>query len=560
MPAIGGKGLRVYRLRGEIPARSGFQPRPIFVVKCLQILALAIGAASLCPASDAAERFYKAGERAQKAGDTLKAYLLFARAAQLDPVNPSYAARRMALQTAASLTPTPRLGPDPADETIGNALRAEGLLSDDLPGAAPAAPPPRLSGASGRHSFDLRGAPQMIFEQVAGAYGIQVIFDSAYQAPPPLRFRITDAGYVEALRALEAAADSFFVPLGERFAMVARDTAQKRTELTPVMSLAVPIPERISVQEAQEISTAVQQTIEIRRISLDPLRRIVYFRDAVSKVLAARQMFENLSRLRAQVEVDIEFLSVSNTSTLNYGLSLPTAFNIVDFGTALLNRPAPALGQSFFALAGGGGTLLGLGIADAAAFATLAKASAQTVLRAEIVALDGQPATLHVGDRYPVTTSNFSGTGGSVGFQNSGFAPTIQFEDLGLMLKVTPAVHENHEVTLDVDAQFKTLGADSGNGIPVIGTRQYQGKVRLKVGEWAVIAGLVTTNDLETPTGIPGLMNVPWLGRLFSHQTHTRDSTQTLIVLKPHFVALPPWETPSKPIWTGTESRPITPF
>lgn len=528
------------------------------MVKCLQILALAIGAASVSAASDTAERYYRAGERAQKAGDTLKAYLLYARAAQLDPLNGSYAARRMALQTAAPLTATPRLGRDPADESREATLQAEGLLSDDLPETALAAPPPRLSGSPGRHSFDLRGEPQTIFEQVAGAYGIQVIFDSAYQAPP-LRFRIADAGYVEALRALEAAADSFFVPLGEHLAMVVRDTAQKRTELTPVMSLAVPIPERISVQDAQEIATAVQQTMEIRRIGLDAARRVVYFRDAVSKVLAARQVFANLSRLRAQVEVDIEFLSVSNTSTLNYGLSLPTSSSIVDFGTAFLNQPAATNALNFFTF-GGGGTLMGMGIADAAAFATLSRASADTVLRAEIVALDGQPATLHVGDRYPVTTSSFSGAGGAVGFQNGGFAPTIQFEDLGLVLKVTPAVHENYEVTLDVDAQFKTLGADSGNGIPVIGSRQYQGKVRLKDGEWAVIAGLVTTNDAETPTGIAGLMNLPWIGRLFSHQTHTKETTQTLIVLKPHFVALPPWESTSKTIWTGTESRPITPF
>jgi len=523
------------------------------------MLALAIGVASLCHASDAAEGYYKAGERAQKAGDTLKAYLLYARAAELDPMNASYAFRRMALQSAASLTPTQRLGPDPADETLGTALQAGGLISGELSGSELAAPPARLSGAPGKHSFDLRGQAQTIFDQVAGAYGIQVIFDSAYQVPPPLRFHIDDAGYVEALRALEAASDSFFVPLSEHLAMVARHTAQKRTEMTAVMSLAVPIPERISVQEAQEIATAVQQTMEIRRTSLDPTRRVIYFRDAVSKVLAARQMFANLSRLRAQVEVDIEFLSVSSTSTLSYGLSLPTSASIVDFGSAFLNHPAVS-GANFFALAGGGGTLLGLGIANAAAFATLSKASADTVLRAQIVTLDGQVATLHVGDRYPVTTSSYSGAGGGIGFQNGGFAPTIQFEDLGLVLKVTPAVHEDYEVTLDVDAQFKTLGADSGNGIPTIGTRQYQGKVRLKDGEWAVIAGLVSTNDAETPAGIAGLMNLPWIGRLFRHQTHVKESTQTLIVLKPRFVALPPWETAQKPIWTGTESRPITPF
>ena len=530
------------------------------MVKCLQILALAIGAVALCAASDAAERYYKAGEQAQRAGDTLKAYLLYAHAAQLDPMNAAYAFRRMTLQSAAPLTSSPRLGPDPADETLGTTLQAGGLITGELSGSELTAPPPRLSGAPGKHSFDLRGEPQMIFEQVAGAYGIQIIFDPAYQNPPSLRFHIDDASYVEALRALEAASDSFFVPLAEHLAMVVRDTAQKRTELTPVMSLAVPIPERISVQEAQEIATAVQQTMEIRRISLDPARRVVYFRDAVSKVLAARQVFANLSRLRAQVQVDIEFLSVGNTSTLSYGLSLPTSASIVDFGTAFLNHPVAQPGLNFFALAGGGGTVLGMGIADAAAFATLSKASADTVLQAEIVTLDGQPATLHIGDRYPVTTSSFSGAGGGVGFQNGGFAPTIQFEDLGVMLKVTPAVHENYEVTLDVDAQFKTLGSGGINGIPVIDNRSYQGKVRLKDGEWAVIAGLVTTSDSETPTGIAGLMNIPWIGRLFSHQTHVKESTQTLLVLKPHLVALPAWETALKPIWTGTESRPITPF
>src|SRR5258706_14464900 len=119
-------------------------------------------------------------------------------------------------------------------------------------------------------------------------------------------------------------------------------------------------------------------------------------------------MVANLSRLRAQVEVDVEFLSVGNTSTLSYGLSLPTSATIVDFGTKFLNHPAASTGLNFFALAGGGGTLLGMGIANAAAFATLSKSSADTVLRAEIVALDGQPATLHIDDRYPVTTSGCS--------------------------------------------------------------------------------------------------------------------------------------------------------
>jgi general secretion pathway protein D len=303
--------------------------------------------------------------------------------------------------------------------------------------------------------------------------------------------------------------------------------------------------------------TAVQQTLEIRRITLDAAKRVVYFRDTVPKALTARQMFANLSRGRAQIEVDVDFLSVGRTSNLSYGLALPNAAAIIDFGKSFQNLPSSAISGGFFTF-GGGSTLLGLGIANAAAFATLSKSSSQTLLSSQIVALDGQASTLHVGDRYPVIAASFSGDISQA--QDPSLSSAIRFEDLGLVLKITPTVHEGMEVTLDVDAEFKTLGSGAFNGIPVIDSRQYQGKVRLKDGEWAVVAGLVTTADSQTPTGVAGLSSIPWIGGLFTHHTHQQDRSETLLVLKPHLVSLPPWEYVTPALWTGTETRPVTPF
>src|SRR5439155_3305803 len=124
------------------------------------------------------------------------------------------------------------------------------------------------------------------------------VFDADYQIPTPFRFHLEDVSFEVAMRTLETLSNSFLVPVNERVALVARDTAQKRTELAPVMAIAIPIPERISVQEAQEVMTAVQQTLEIRKFSIDPVKRVVYLRDQVSRVTAARAMFANLSRLR----------------------------------------------------------------------------------------------------------------------------------------------------------------------------------------------------------------------------------------------------------------------
>ena len=527
------------------------------MVKCIRILCLAIVAAVACLASESAAYMFEAGEKAMKAGDSLQALLFYSRAAELEPTNSLYARKRAALQSVPALSrPAVSLAPsaamDPAIETIEAQLKAEGVIANTEMAAAP---PPVLSPAPGRQSFDLKGPAQTLFDKVANAYGIQLVFDAAYVLPSPsTTVHITDATAQEALRTLEAATDSFLVPLGEHLAMVGRDTAQKRTELMPVMAVAAPIPERLSAQEAQEIATAVQQTLEIRRISLDSTKRVVYFRDTVPKGLAARRMFADLSRGRAQIEVDVEFLSVGRNSNLSYGLQLPSAAAIVDFGKSFQNIPAVAM-NGFFTF-GGGSTLLGLGIANAAAFATLSKSSTQTLLDAQIVALDGQPASLHVGDHYPVTTSSFSG----IDPGSAGFAPTIDFVDLGLVLKLTPTTHEDMEVTLDVDAEFKSLGSTSVDGIPIINSQQYQGKVRLKDGEWAVVAGLVTTSDSETPTGIAGLSTLPVIGGLFTHHVREQDRSDILLVLKPHLVSLPPWEYVTPALWTGSETRPVTPF
>jgi general secretion pathway protein D len=526
------------------------------MVKALQILCLVLSAAAICAAEDDAARLFAAGEKAAHTGDRLQAYLLYSQAARLDPGNARYARRQAELRGATALSRPAVLAPDPAIETVAAQLQTEGIVEN---GVAAAEPPPVLEPSPGKQSFDLKETVQALFEKVAGAYGVQVALDPGYTPiSGPVRFHITDATADEALRALEAATDSFLVPLSAHSMMVARDTPQKRTELMPVMAMAAPIPERLSAQEAQEIATAVQQTLEIRRISMDPARRVVYFRDIVAKGRAAQQMFANLSRGRAQIEVDVELVSVGRTSNLSYGLSLPQTAAIIPLTRSLQNAAAAATGGALFTF-GGGATLMGLGIVNSTFFATLSESKSDTLLSSQIVALDGQAATLHVGDRYPIITSSFSG-GGVGPAQATAFAPSTQFVDLGLVLKITPTVHEDMEVTLDVDAEFKALGSGSFDGIPVIDSRQYQGKVRLKDGEWAVVAGMLTTSDSESPSGIAWLSDLPWIGGLFTHHVRTHDRSETLVVLKPHLVSLPAWEYVTPTLWTGTETRPASRF
>jgi general secretion pathway protein D len=115
-------------------------------------------------------------------------------------------------------------------------------------------------------------------------------------------------------------------------------------------------------------------------------------------------------------------------------------------------------------------------------------------------------------------------------------------------------------LTLDISSEFKVLGATDANGNPTISSRKYEGKVRLRMDESAIVAGLLGSTDGETISGIPGLANLPWIGRLLRTNNLNKSSDQVLLVLRPHLLSMPPWEFGSTPIWLGTETKPLTLF
>jgi general secretion pathway protein D len=562
------------------------------------LIVLTLAATAWCAEPDPGEarKLYRAAQLSEKKGDTLNAYLLYVRAAALDPSNQEYAFRKNALQAKAVLTAETRLEPDPALEPTPEAeadasqeddqdvaaecdpelapdpdpagaqkapsiaaLLAAGEMSPaEISEAREGLPPPHMADPGTLKSFDLvRLESRSVIEQVTAAFGIQAVFDPQYQAPPPFTFRAQNLKMEEALRALEATTNSIIVPLGEHSAVVFRDSAQRRGDSMANMAIEIPIPERLTVQDAQEILTAVQQTLELRKISIDPGRHMVYVRDQVSKVLAAKQLFAKLSRQRAQVEIEVELLSVTKNSSLSYGLSLSGTVQLLNFGNFLNNAAGAAATMTNYLAFGGGLSLFGIGIADAAALATVSRSSAASVLRAAVVTADGQAATLHIGDRYPIITAGYFGPTTGTG-QVYAPPPTVQFQDLGLSLKVTPSVHEGGEVTLDLDAQYAVLGATVSNGIPAISNRKFVGKVRLAEGEWAVVAGLAESDVGNTISGSFGLEKIPWIGRLLRQNTVSKDSSEVLVVLKPQLVNLPPWEFVNDSLWIGTESMPLS--
>jgi general secretion pathway protein D len=414
-----------------------------------------------------------------------------------------------------------------------------------------------LNGSGIRKDLNLRGNATALFQQVANAYGLSAVFDPDYKPVTSIRFQLEDADYRLALRALGTVTDSFIVPLSEHRFLVANDTPQKRVELEPTVSVTIPIPEPVTAQEAQELVRAVQQAMALQRLTFDSQRRMALIRDRASKVRPAQELFLDLLRFPGQVSIEVQILEARRTRSTTYGASLQTLFPLVNFSDFLNSTPSIPSGFTHFAVFGGGATFFGIGVTNAQVFARMSRSNSRNLLKTEIRSLDGQAASIHVGDRFPIVTSAFIGQ--TQGEQVS-VPPAFTFEDLGLVLKVTPHLHGIEDVTLDVEAELKVLTGESVNSIPIISNRRLQSTVRLRNGEWAVIAGLMTTSEAKTITGPAGLSSLPVIGPLVRKNDRNEDRDDILVVIKPAILSLPPNQAPTRTVWLGSETKPLAPL
>jgi general secretion pathway protein D len=526
------------------------------------LLALALAANAW---ASEASKLYSAGRKAEKAGEIARAYLLYAEAAALEPANHAYWSRSLALQTRAALES--RVMP-PAEEKADEEAAPEpdapdlpAITAHDLAEARKPLPPTRLNAQPIRKDFDLRGDVKTVFETVAHAYGLDCVFDGDYHPTQPIRFQMDQADYREALHALEAVTGSFLVPISDRLFMVVKDTVQKRKEEEPYAAVIIPLPEPTTQQDLTAMITAVQQACGIQKVAWDSRDNIVLMRDAVSKVLTAQQLFHDLLYPRAQILLEMEFVEVAKSSELNYGLPLPSSFPLASFSTFMQNVPQLAQNISGMLRFGAGAALIGIGVANLQLVASLTRSDSDVLAHASARSVDGQPASIHVGQKYPILTGAFVGTTGLTGTAGTYTPPpSFTFQDLGLSLKATPHVHGTEDVTLSIEAEFKVLDGTAANGIPIISNRSVKSDVTLKLGEWAVVAGLVDDEDARSIAGIAGLARIPLIGPLTSNTTHNKSFDRVVIVLRPTLLTAPPDNSLTHLFRMGAETRPLTPL
>jgi hypothetical protein len=524
-------------------------------VICALALLLAAGALFAGSEQKEARRLYDQARKAERTGRIVEAYLLYSQAVARDPQNLEFWGRAQSLRVRANLLSRERLlqsGLTPAGEAPARA--AETLEPPPLPDVLP---PPELKPSGERRNLDLRGDPRTLFTLIARLYRLEALFDPEYPPAAPLSIRLDDANWRDAIRVLEAATGSFVIPTGERQFLVVKDTPQKRAGMEPFVWLTVPVPASVTAADTQELVAILRQVMGINRAGFDPQRRNIYIRDRMSLALPAQQLLLELLRQKAVVALEVELLEVDRSVADRFGMALQNAASLVAFGRPWRSPISIPAGFARFMVFGGGGSLLGFGVAGAQLVAMTSRSVGSTLFRTELRSLEGQPASIHIGERFPIVTAKEI-------LANPADAPSLppsfNFEDLGLAIKATPRVHGVEEMTLTLETTFKALTGEFVDEIPVLANRVYTTEVRVRSGEWTVIAGLMSASEARTISGLAGIARIPVVGPLLSQNTRDRSDRQVLLLIRPRLLSLPAGETPTRPLPTGSEARPRIPL
>jgi type IV pilus assembly protein PilQ len=152
-----------------------------------------------------------------------------------------------------------------------------------------------------------------------------------------------------------------------------------------------------------------------------------------------------------------------------------------------------------------------------------------------ITTLDNRSAQILVGDRVPIRVIDVSSAGGAAANQNVPRA-TVSFEQTGINLRVTPHVTANRQILMEVHAERSNVRPASVDIGFTFQTQQADNQLLVNDGETAVIGGLTVTEVTVTKSGIPFLVDLPILGKLFGFTSQTENRRGLLILITPHII------------------------
>jgi general secretion pathway protein D len=390
---------------------------------------------------------------------------------------------------------------------------------------------------------------KLVYETIGKLAGINVLFDPDYTSRQ-IKIELNSVSLEEALQIVAMESKTFWRAVTPNTIFVAADNPAKRKDVEQSVIKTFYLSNLSQPTELQDVVNALRQILEISRIQPLPSEGAIVVRGTPDQVALAQKLVNDLDRSKPEVVVDVAVLQLNRDKNRTLGINPPTSMTVqlqpnvntttpTNTNNGTTNNGTTNNGTTntsttgsinLNSLANLNATDFQVTISPATVTALLSDSSTKLIQNPQIRSVDGQKASLKIGDRVPVATGSFQPGIGGVGI-NPLVNTQFQYLDVGVNVDVTPRIHANGDVTLKVAMDISSVTGQSNIGgisQPIIGQRKIEHEVRLREGEANLMGGMLETLDSKTLQGIPGLAQIPILKYLFGQTATEHRETETV--------------------------------
>src|SRR5271157_6184371 len=266
----------------------------------------------------------------------------------------------------------------------------------------------------------------VIYETVGKLAGVNVLFDPDY-TPRQVRIELTGVTLEEALAVVSFETKTFWRPVTPNTVFVAQDNPAKRKELEQNVIKTFYLSNLSQPTELQDVVNAMRTILEVSRIQQLPSQGAIVVRGTPNQVALAQKLVDDLDKAKPEVLIEVAVMQVSRDKAHTLGINPPTSASVqLQSNVNTTSTSTTGTGTTTGSTASSGGinlnTLANLNATDfqvtipqATATALLSASDTKIIQNPQIRALDGQKASLKIGDRVPVATGSFQPGIGGVG-------------------------------------------------------------------------------------------------------------------------------------------------
>jgi len=503
----------------------------------------------------AGEQHVKQGVKQRENGDLQGAAAQFQRAQMIDPS--SAIASQELKKTLAMIVEQNHAaeGTPPIAETDTEQLMA--------------APPELKPLSKAPINYKASNDSRIVFDTIGKLAGLTIIYDPDFPARR-ITVDLNNVTLEQALEIVSLESKAAWKPITENIILVFPDQAQKRKDYEEEVVKTFYLANTVTPQDLTEIVTGMRQFFDLRRIAQLNSQNAIVVRATPDVLTLIGKVIDDIDKAKPEVVIQVEVLEARTdrlrtlgvlpgqtasvainpnaTTTTGGSTTTPTTTNNITFNTLR------TLNSSDYSVT----------LPNFTATAILTDSDTKIIQNPEIRSVDGQQATLKIGDRIPIATGSFQagvgvGAVGGAGLVNPLVNTQFQYQDVGVNVTVTPRVHPNHEVSLKAKIEVSSVTGQSligGISQPIISQRVAEEEIRLKDGEANILGGLIQRTDTKTLNGWPGLARIPIIRYLFSTESVDHAEDEVLIVMIPHIVRLPDWTLQNlRGIYSGSDTN-----